>query len=74
MTCISTDTDTKNTADTGSFVSQGNIHHLSSHLHKNLYISSNIKHYEDYTELIYIQSDILIALQITECEIMRSAM
>ena len=34
MACTSTGTDTKNIADTGSFVSQGNIHHLSSHLHQ----------------------------------------
>jgi hypothetical protein len=39
----------------------------------NLYISSNIKHYDDYIELIYTQSDIPIALQITECAIRRSA-
>ena len=72
MAYMSIDSNAKNIANTGSFVSQGNIHHLSSHLHQTPHQQHQtlLRH---YIELIYIKSDILIALRSAECAIRRSA-
>ena len=72
MAYMSIDSNAKNIANTGSFVSQGNIHHLPSHLHQipHQQHQTLLRH---YIELIYIKSGILIALRSAECAIRRSA-
>ena len=72
MAYMSIDSNAKNIANAGSFVSEGNIHHLSSHLHQIPHQQQQtlLRH---YIELIYIKSDILIALRSAECAIRRSA-
>ena len=72
MAYISIDSNAKNIAKTGSFMSQGNIHHLPSHLYQ-IPHHQHQKLLRHYTELIYTKPGILIVLRSAECAIRGSA-